>query len=176
MIKVIFFDGDGTLWYPKATLRTKKPHWVYSDETIKDPIRQFVVTPGTIETLEELGRRKIKRVLLSTSPLPEDEAIMHRIEVLQHIGIRHLLDAIEVAPNDVEAKGRRILELLNKYGLDKSTALQVGDTYLWDYRSATNVGVRAVLIKSDYQLEQIQSLDPDEVIEDLRGILTILDS
>jgi hypothetical protein len=28
---IIFFDGDGTIWYPKATKRKVKPHWIYSD-------------------------------------------------------------------------------------------------------------------------------------------------
>lgn len=28
--KIIFFDGDGTLWYPKKTKWTKKPHLIYT--------------------------------------------------------------------------------------------------------------------------------------------------
>ena len=34
MKKVVFFDGDGTLWYPKTTKRTAAPHWVYLDPAI----------------------------------------------------------------------------------------------------------------------------------------------
>lgn len=30
--KTVFFDGDGTLWYPKTTRRTRKPWWIYLDE------------------------------------------------------------------------------------------------------------------------------------------------
>lgn len=175
MIKVVFFDGDGTLWYPSRTKRTQKPHWVYTDASIKDPIQEFEVTPGTIETLEELGRRGIKRVLLSTSPLVVDEAILHRIAVLKHVNIHHLLDDIQVAPNDVAGKGDRIVDLLAIYGIHKSDALMVGDTYLWDYQAAEQVGVRALLIRTDYQAEAIAKLDPGNVINDLSGISPILE-
>ena len=79
MKKVIFFDGDGTLWYPSKTKRTVAPHWVYSDPaTIADPHAEFEVTPTAIEALQQLGEMGIKRVLLSTSPEPEQLAIASR--------------------------------------------------------------------------------------------------
>src|SRR5665213_1429742 len=132
MKKVIFFDGDGTLWYPKTTKRTKAPHWVYLDDNI-DSYAQFIVTPTTVETLEELGKRGIKRVLLSTSPLPEEEAIMSRIKAAQLVDIHHLLDDIQVSLDYPEGKGERIITLLANYGLNPEDALMVGDTFNWDY-------------------------------------------
>ena len=35
MKKIIFFDGDGTLWYPKETKHKRNPVWIYKDKTIK---------------------------------------------------------------------------------------------------------------------------------------------
>jgi FMN phosphatase YigB (HAD superfamily) len=174
MIKVVFFDGDGTLWYPSRTKRHQKPHWVYNDPGVKDPVKEFIVTPGTVETLEELGRRNIKRVLLSTSPLSTEEAIIHRIEVLRHVDLHHLLDDIQVAPNQIEGKGQCIEALLEKYGLTKAEALMVGDTYAWDYEAARKVDVRALLIKSDYAAEFLVHLDPVDVIDDLRDVLKLI--
>ncbi len=170
MKKIVFFDGDGTLWYPKTTKRTKAPHWVYFDTTI-DAYGQFIVTPTTIETLEELGGRGIKRVLLSTSPLSEEEAIMSRIKAAQLVNIHHLLDDIQVAPDYAEGKGERIVALLEKYALHPEDALMVGDTYGWDYKSAQDVGVEALLIRSEYQEEFIAELSEDRLIDNTIDLL-----
>lgn len=169
--KVIFFDGDGTLWYPQSTKRTKPPHWVYFDKTIVDLYAEFIVTPTTVETLVELGKRGIKRVLLSTSPLPEEEAIMSRIKSAQQVDIHHLLDDIQVAPDYPEGKGERILALLAKYGLKPAEALMVGDTFNWDYKSAQDVGVEGLLIASDYQPEFLRELDESRIIIDTIDLL-----
>ena len=171
MKKVIFFDGDGTLWYPKTTKRTVAPHWVYLDHSIADPYALFIPTPTVVETLERLGEMKIKRVLLSTSPLPEEEAIMSRIRASKHIDIHHLLDDIQVAPEYIEGKGERITALLKKYNLNPEDALMVGDTFGWDYKSAQDVGVEGLLIKSDYQKEFMQELPKDRIITHLKEVI-----
>ena len=174
MKKVIFFDGDGTLWYPKTTKRTKAPHWVYFDDSI-DPYEQFIITPTTTQTLEELGRRKIMRVLLSTSPLPEEEAIISRLKVVQQVDIHHLLDDIQVAPDYPAGKGEQIIKLLEKYELKPEDALMVGDTFNWDYKSAQDVGIDGLLIKSDYQQEFIRELNSNLVITNIIELLNHLE-
>ena len=35
MKKIIFFDGDGTLWYPKKTKYKEHPVWLYRDPITK---------------------------------------------------------------------------------------------------------------------------------------------
>lgn len=174
MKKVVFFDGDGTLWYPKSTKRTQKPHWVYLDKSISDPIAEFIVTPQTVETLRELGARGIKRVLLSTSPLPEDEAILHRIEVVNRLQLRGLLDDIRVAPDYRDGKGERALQLLKEYGFSKKDALLIGDMYNWDYKPAQDVGIDALLIDSDYERDYAKSMGVTDFVTDISGILPFL--
>ncbi len=171
MKKIVFFDGDGTLWYPESTKRTKPPHWVYFDKNITDPFKEFVVTPTAVETLTALGEKGVKRVLLSTSPLSEEEAIMSRIKAAQHVDIHHLLDDVQVAPDYREGKGERITVLLEKYGLNSEDAIMVGDTFGWDYLSAQDVGVDGLLIRSNYQSEFIAELDPSQVIDNLSDLL-----
>lgn len=174
MKKVIFFDGDGTLWYPKTTKRTRKPHWVYLDESIADPVGEFIITPHAKDVLETLGSKGIKRVLLSTSPLSEEEAIMQRIEVLQHIDIHHLLDDIQVAPDRQDGKGLMITKLLKQSGLKPEDALMVGDSYKWDYDAAQNVGVDAALLDSDYERDLAKQMGVTNLIKDLRGVLALI--
>lgn len=170
MKKIIFFDGDGTLWYPEKTKRQIPPQWVYTDPDIADPIAEFVVTPTAPELLQELGKLGIKRVLLSTSPLAEEEAIMHRIAICQHIDIHHLLDDVHAAPVRVTGKSERIIDLLQRYELQAADALMVGDTYAWDYQAAENVGVEGLLLRSEYQAEHIPAVG-DRAIDNIIDVL-----
>ena len=172
MKKVIFFDGDGTLWYPETTKRTIAPHWVYLDKTISDPYELFVPTPTVAETLTQLGELSIKRVLLSTSPLPEEEAIMSRIKATKQVDVHHLLDDIQVAPEYPAGKGERIMALLKAYGLEPEDALMVGDTFSYDYQSAQDVGVEGLLIRSEYQTEFVNELPKDRLITHLKEVIT----
>ena len=169
--KIVFFDGDGTLWYPKTTKRTKPPQWVYLDEMVTDPIAELVVTPTTKDTLSVLGEWGVKRVLLSTCPLPEEEAIMDRIRATQQVDIHHLLDDVQVAPDHAGGKGERIVTLLGRYGLGKDSALMVGDTYERDYQSAQAVGVEGLLIRTDYHQDFVDQLDESRIITNVGDIL-----
>lgn len=176
MKKVIFFDGDGTLWYPESTKRTVAPHWVYFDPmTMSNPWAEFVATPTVAETLRRLGDLNIKRVLLSTSPLPEEEAIMSRIKAAQQIDVHHLLDDIQIAPDYPSGKGERLVALLERYGLGARDALMVGDTYERDYQAARDVGIDSLLLRSEYQQEFIEQLPANQVITDLIEVLGHVD-
>jgi FMN phosphatase YigB (HAD superfamily) len=175
MKKVIFFDGDGTVWYPSATLRSRKPWWIYEDTSLADPIRELIVTPTTVDLLHELGRRGIKRVLLSTSPLAQDEAILHRIKIAQHVDIHHLLDDVQAAPDYPAGKGDMIRLLLAQYGLTAEDALMVGDSVERDYDAAQAVGVDALMISSDYEAEAIASVPVGRVIQVTADVLKYLD-
>jgi len=67
--KIIFFDGDGTLWYPKTTKYRKRPHWVYLDQQTKDnPNEHLMMVPGVLKTLKELKKLGYVLVILSANP------------------------------------------------------------------------------------------------------------
>jgi len=52
-------------------------------------------------------------------------------------------------------RGEFILKILKKRGISKSRALMVGDSYKWDYKSAGDKGVDALLIESVYEKEKV---------------------
>lgn len=53
--KIIFFDADGTLWYPKSTKYSKMPHWVYLEsQNPDDYLKHLVVIPSVLKTLKKL--------------------------------------------------------------------------------------------------------------------------
>jgi FMN phosphatase YigB (HAD superfamily) len=172
---VVFFDGDGTLWYPRSTLRTCKPHWVYLDKTIENPIAEMIATPQAESTLRELGARGVQRVLMSTSPLEEDEALAHRTAIAEHVGIIDLLDDINVAPDVVDGKGQKIAAWLLRHGVAPQRALMVGDTYQWDVVAANNVGVDGLLLDSEHEAEVIRTNGVGAItINDLSDIIPFI--
>jgi FMN phosphatase YigB (HAD superfamily) len=174
MKKVVFFDGDGTLWYPRQTLRSELPYLVYTDPAIADPIAEFIATPNTADTLSILGACGIRRVLLSTSPLKESEGIQHRKKILHHVAIHELLDDVYVAPDYPSGKSEMLVRLLGSFGLQPEDALMVGDNCEWDFHAAQSVGVDAALIASDYEKERAEQLGVNPVIDDISGVLGIL--
>ena len=149
--KIIFFDGDGTLWYPKKTKHTEKPHWIYKIEgTLGDYCKQLTLTPGVLSTLKKLKDKHIILVVLSTHPHPPKEAqsiIHHKISYFK---LASFFDEVHATREYHASKGEFILEILKKRGIPKNKALMVGDHYLWDYKSAKDVGVDAFLIESNY--------------------------
>lgn len=173
--EVIFFDGDGTLWYPRTSLRTRKPHWVYLDESIADPIAEMVATPKAEATLRQLGEYGIRRVLMSTSPLEEEEALAHRKAIAKHVGLLDLLDDINVAPEVANGKGQRIAAWLLRNDVAPERALMVGDTYQWDIVAANDVGVEGLLLDSEHEAEVIRRNGmTDVVINELSDIIPLL--
>lgn len=149
--EIIFFDGDGTLWYPKKTKYTVKPHWVYKLEgTINEHCEHLIMTPTAITTLKRLKQNKIYTVLLSTHPHPPKEAdtiINHKVK---HFNLNKLFDEVYATREFHSSKGEFIVEILKKLGVSKNRALMVGDNYRWDYKPARDVGIDALLIESDY--------------------------
>ncbi len=173
--EVVFFDGDGTLWHPRSTLRTRKPHWVYLDKTVADPITEMIATPKAEATLHQLGELGVRRVLMSTSPLEESEALAHRKAIAAHVGILDLLDDIRVAPEVINGKGEKIAAWLMQHEINPERALMVGDTYEWDIVAANSVGVEGVLLDSDHEAEVIRNNGiTDIVINDLSDVVRLL--
>ena len=143
--KVVFLDGDGTLWYPKATKRAQKPHWIYHDPETKDNyLEHLELTPRTKETLEALRGKGIYLVVLSANPYAEDIAIKEIKERLEYFGLDSLFYAYRASSaDDPNGKTSIMLEILSSLALSKEDALVVGDSYFYDYLAAKNTGIDA---------------------------------
>ncbi len=170
--KIIFFDGDGTLWYPKATKHREKPHWVYrTDGTPDDHCRQLMLIPTVLATLKKLKKLGVITVLLSTHPHPPQEAqalIHHKVK---HFKLGEFFDEIHATREFHASKGEFIVKILKKRGIAKKDALMVGDNYHWDYKPARDVGIDALMIESDYMHKDPQGKRVQKTIKKLGDII-----
>jgi len=169
--KIIFFDGDGTLWYPKATKRTQKPHWIYHDPITKDNyLEHLELTPKTKETLEILSDKGICLVVISANPYAEDIAIEEIKERLEHFGLVGLFQSYHSSPgNDSQGKAAIMLKVMKALNLNKKDALMVGDSYYYDYLAAKDAGIDAFFIENEV------SKIPETMPSDLQSIKEISD-
>ena len=169
--KLIFFDGDGTLWYPSSTKRTQKPHWIYHDPETKDNfLRHLELIPNVRETLLNLKEKGILLVLISASPYPTEAADKELRERLEFFDLLELFHSYRSSQGDnPEGKGELMLEILESLKLAKEDALMVGDSYFYDYLAAKNVGIEALFIENTY------ARMPDERPEDLQTINEVSD-
>lgn len=175
---IIFFDGDGTIWYPKTTKRSKPPYWIYGDTNSSKinyrSLRHLILTKTALDTLKKLKRKGIKLVLLSTHPhLPKIADIVLRMK-LKHLKILGIFDECRASSGSLEAKGREIVKFLKKYKLPKSKALMVGDSYHYDYLSAKAVGVDAVLLRSRYFKKPPHGPRVKKLINEVRDVLKLI--
>ena len=155
--KIIFFDGDGTLWYPKKTKRKKHPVWIYLNPKIaKNYKKHLVMTPTSISTIKRLKKRGIILVILSTSPRPPKEAKVVINGTVKYFFLENLFDEVHATREYHGSKGEFILKILKGRKIPKSKALMVGDSYSWDYKPAKDRGVDALLIISEYEPMKIK--------------------
>ncbi len=149
--KIIFFDGDGTLWYPKSTKRNIKPHWIYDDlPKSRDYLKHLILTPHVFNTLKKLKQRGMILVAISTHPHARLEADMHMGHKIKHFKLDTLFDHVYTARPFPWGKGKVIESFLKKTKIPKSKAVLVGDSYRWDYLSAKKVGVDCILVHTPY--------------------------
>ena len=151
MKKIIFFDGDGTLWYPKKTRHTKHPVWLYKDQRIKKHTNHLIMIPSTLLTIKRLKRMGIITIILSTHPHPPKEAdaiIKHKVK---HFKLKELFDEVHATRVHRESKGEFMLKILKRRKIPKTKALMVGDSYQWDYKPAMTRGIDALLLISEYE-------------------------
>lgn len=149
--KIIFFDGDGTLWYPKKTKYSKHPVWLYKDKRFKNHTNHLILTPSALSTIKKLKQMGIITIVLSTHPhLPKeaDAIIKHKIK---HFELDELFDEVYATREYSRSKGEFISKILKKRKIPKSNALMVGDSYKWDFQSAKENGIDALLIESEYE-------------------------
>lgn len=166
--EIIFFDGDGTLWYPKRTKQKVAPHWVYSDPEIGEGyLDHMVLTPSILATLKRLKKTGAMLVALSTHPHSRKEADVIMNNKIQHFKLEKIFDEVYTAKNHQDGKGEVILRVLKQKNIQKSRAIMVGDSYRYDYLSARRVGVDALLIKSDYMRGHPRAQGGKVVIENI---------
>jgi phosphoglycolate phosphatase-like HAD superfamily hydrolase len=173
MKKIVFFDGDGTLWYPKKTKREEKPHWIYfSEKTKKEPIKHLEICPTVLFTLKELKNQGINTVILSANPKLPKEADAELKSRIKYFGLEGLIDeAHSTSSIDKGSKGKFMLKILKRKNIPKNQALMVGDFYNWDYKPACDNGIDALILDSEYIRKYASLLRKGDIIKDLKDIL-----
>jgi magnesium-dependent phosphatase-1 len=145
--KIVFLDGDGTLWYPRLTKRKRPPHWIYSDPvTSKDPNNHLTLTPSTLRVLKRLKGSGVKLAVLSIIPHPRKEAMEILRRRVDHFHLAKYFDELYPVAEHPDSKGKLIEKVLKKERISKKDAIMVGDSYTYDYKSAVKRGIPAVLI------------------------------
>lgn len=175
MIKIIFFDADGTLWYPKETKYTQHPVWVY--RKYSDPHlarKQIVLIPGVLQTLRRLKKRGIKLIVLSTNPREPKEANAIMQDSVKYFRVKGFFDEVHATRDYHESKGEFILKILSRYGFKKKDALMVGDSYEWDFSSAKKVGVKCFLFEHRYDPKPQYYNKVKTKLKDFKDILKII--
>lgn len=175
MIRALFLDGCGTLWYPRATRREKNPFWIYQDPvTSADPDAHMELTPGARQTLRAARAAGVATVLLSTSPHDKAHAEGVLRRRVQRFGLTELLDEVHATADRHPAKREAMAVILERRGIPHGEALMVGDRYVWDYRPARDIGVPARLIESAYEAERTAADRSVETIGELNEIVPLL--
>lgn len=173
--KIIFFDADGTLWYPHATKRVQHPAWLYLDKDLKhNYLEHLSLTPLAKETLKLLRENGITTVILSMFPHHAEEAARLLNERVGHFDLADFFDEIYATAEYPAAKPEKILEVLKRHNLTKDDALMVGDSYEYDYAPAQSIGVDAVLINTDYHQENKENEPVKTLIDNLDDLLPLL--
>ena len=165
--KIIFFDADGTLWYPIKTKHTVLPHWLYLDKSIKDKHPHLTLIPTVKNTLRKLKRLGIVTVILSTHPHEKEEAYRLLNKKVKYFKLEELFTEVHATREYHASKGEYITEILKRLNIPKTKALIVGDNYKYDYKPAKMIGVDAVLIQSDY-------MKKDKRIKTIQNVSDIL--
>ncbi|MEP7162373.1 MAG: HAD hydrolase-like protein [Candidatus Moraniibacteriota bacterium] len=171
--RIIFFDGDGTLWYPKSTKHRVAPHWIYKDLKIGQKfLDHLVIIPSVLKTLKELKHRDFIMIIISTHP--HRPKIAHALlkEKISYFNLEGYFEEFYASRDYPEGKGEVIARVLKKKKIPKSHALMIGDSYAYDYLSAKKVGVDSILIKSEYLKPEGKRVK--KVISQLSDILDVL--
>jgi phosphoglycolate phosphatase-like HAD superfamily hydrolase len=175
--KVIFLDGDGTLWYPKKTKRTEKPHWIYEHPETKDNyLEHLELAPKIKETLEFLKSKNILLVVISANPRGEEVAVNQIKDRLNYFDLAKYFDNVRSSRgDDSKDKARVFLEELEKFNLQKEDALMIGDSYKYDYLSMQEIGVDAFWIKNSLNKMSDEEMLNVKSIDEVSDVLDMLD-
>ncbi len=175
--KIIFFDGDGTLWYPKATKRTKKPHWVYHDVTAKDNyLDHLELTPKTKETLMMLHEKGLKLVVISANPSAKEIATREIKERIDYFDLGNLFYSYQSSPgDDPNGKVTVMTKIIDALGFTREDALMIGDSYFYDYLAPKKAGIEALFIENEIAKMPNPPPASIESIKEVSDVLDMLD-
>src|SRR3989344_536856 len=176
--KIIFFDGDGTVWYPAKTKRARPPYWIYGDTNSKkinrDYLKHLSVSRTSLATLKKLKKKGVYLVLLSTHPhSPRDARIVLNMK-LEHLKIKDLFDEFHPTSRSTASKGKKMLDILKKLNLSKPEALMVGDSYKYDYLPARAVGIESLILRSAYLKRPAHIQKYGKLINEVSDVLKFL--
>ncbi|MFT6829411.1 MAG: FMN phosphatase YigB (HAD superfamily) [Candidatus Paceibacteria bacterium] len=171
MKKIIFFDADGTLWYPEKTKRDEHPVWLYKDGRYKNFEQHLVLIPTVLTTLQKLKSLGIQMVILSTSPHTGKKAQDILMKKVNHFSLGEFFDEVHATETVSTSKGEFIEKILKERGLSKKSALMIGDSYKWDYHSAQLKGLDALLIKTKYEKTKVAVKNSIKKLSDILNLL-----
>ncbi|MBI4895539.1 MAG: HAD family hydrolase [Candidatus Aenigmarchaeota archaeon] len=135
------------------------------------------MTPTSVKTLKKLRSMGIITVILSTHPHPPKEAYSILNDKIKHFNLHALFDEVHATTVKKNSKGLFIKRILRKRKIPKSKALMIGDSYHWDYKSAKNIGVDALLVDSHYTKRNYpEAKKVRKTIKKLSDIINYLDS
>ncbi len=175
MKKILFFDGDGTLWYPETTGHTIAPQWIYADKKIgSNYLKHMMVIPSVLQTLEKLKKRGLIMVILSAHPHPPKEAMKLLDDKINHFKLSDYFDSYYASKSHPDEKGKVMVKILKKKGIPKSRALMVGDSYRYDYLSARKVGIDALLVKTPYMKHPPRGPRISKTLKSMQEVLNYL--
>lgn len=170
--KIIFFDGDGTLWYPKKTKYKEGPWWIYKlPEKSKEHNKHLMMTPSTLQTIKKLKKKGVILIILSTHPHTPKEADAIINQKIKHFKLDGLFDEVHATREYHGSKGEFIIKILKERKIPKSKALMVGDSYNWDYKPAKDKGIDALLIESEYMKKFTKDKRILKTIKNMKDIL-----
>lgn len=169
--KILFFDGDGTLWYPKTTKHEIHPHWIYKRKNISGNYIQYLtIIPTVIKVLRKLKNQDIVLILLSTHPYAHKKAMRILKKKIDHFKLADFFDEYHATIDNPEAKGNMVVDILKHRGIAKSKALMIGDSYWYDYISARKVGIEALLLKTKYTNYPLKGRKTKNTIKSIKEI------
>ncbi len=164
--KVVSFDGDGTLWYPKETKRSVPPHAVYALHP-DDYLEHLELTPGATELLAHLSSQEnVKIAIISTHPQDHDEALKILEQKIRHFGLENLIDFFSPAPDVPEGKGPVLQKYITGLGLANNDAVHIGDSIRYDYGAMKIVGIETILLDAPYN-SALESAPRIKTLDDL---------
>lgn len=149
-------EADQTQFFPRQTLdRIRR----FYDSALQDEIDSIALLPDALDILVELGRRGVKRAVVTNTPIE----VARR--VLAAKGLDVLLEAVAAAGEAAEKPAPDLILLaLSRLAVAPNRALYVGDSQS-DLLAARAAGVTMAGL----------GLDADLRLASLRDVLDLLD-
>ena len=122
--------------------------------------------PGIVDLIKELRNRDFKMTVIS-SDLPQTLLVE-----LTSFGLNNIFE--EVA-TEVYDKTSVMVDMINKFGFDKSETIAIGDSN-HEIEAAQEIGIRSIAVTWGFTLEKrLIAAKPDYVVNKLEELRVLLD-